>query len=68
MTTHTSRTLGTAYQPGVGLCHVEQLRPGSAMMRLIPVEYHSFYSNNPLLRHRSRVQFRTVNPAYKEAS
>lgn len=58
MTTHTSRTLGTAYQPGVGLCRVEQLRPGSALMRLIPVEYHHHYSNYPLIKNRSRVQFR----------
>lgn len=58
MTTHTSRTLGTAHQPGVGLCHVEQLRPGSATMRLIPVEWHDHYSNNPLILPRSRVNFR----------
>lgn len=68
MTTHTSRTLGTAYEPGIGMCNVEQLKPGSAMMRLIPIEYHDHYSNNPLLRHRTRVQFRTVNPHHKEAA
>lgn len=68
MTTHTSRALGTAYTREAGMCYVEQLRPGSAMMRLIPVEYHEHYSNNPLTVHRTRVDWRTINPSHKEAA
>lgn len=61
MTTHTSRTLGTCFEPGIGMCNVEQLKPGSAMMRLIPIEYHDHYSNSPLIRYRDRLQWRSHN-------
>jgi hypothetical protein len=60
--------LGTAYEPGVGLCYVSHSKPGSAYFFLTPVQYHPTYTNSPLMRHRSRVQFRTINPAHKEAS
>lgn len=60
--------LGTAHVRGVGLCHVRQLKPGSPSMELTPVDYHPTYSNSPLIRHRSLVEWRTVNPNVKEAA
>lgn len=67
MTTHTSPVLGTAYERGIGLCYVEQLRPGSATMRLTPVSYHPHYSNYPLIRHRDLIAWRPTNEGVKAA-
>jgi hypothetical protein len=64
----TGLILGTAYVHGVGLCNVSQVKPGSSHFFLTPVEYHPTYTNSPLMRHRTRIDWRTVNPAYKEAS
>lgn len=57
--------LGTAFTREAGLCHVRQLKPGSPTMVLEPIEYHSFYSNSPQMRHRSKVEWRSVT-AQKE--
>ncbi len=62
------KILGTAYAAGVGLCYVTAHRAGSAYFLLTPVSYHPTYTNSPLMRHRSRVDWRSVNPAHKEAS
>lgn len=63
----TNPILGTAYEPGLGLCEVRQLRPGSASMVLTPIEYHPHYTDNPRIRHRNSVDWRSVNPQHKEA-
>lgn len=60
--------LGTAHERGIGLCHVEQLKPGSDSMKLTPVEFHPHYSLNPIIRHRTRVDWRSVTPNHKEAA
>ena len=60
--------LGTAYERGVGLCYVTHVRPGSAHFFLTPIDFHPTYTNSPLMRHRTRVEWRSVNPAHKEAA
>lgn len=49
---HTGPVVGTAYEPGIGLCHVEPLAPGVFM--LIP--------HNPaktsIIRRRERIKWR----------
>lgn len=59
--------LGTAYTREAGLCHVRQLKPGSATMVLEPVDYHDHYTDKPLLRHRSNVDWRSVS-THKESA
>ena len=55
----TGLIVGRAYEPGRGMCMVEQIRPMSPVFRLIPERN----PNNRVIRHRDRIQWRSTRKA-----